>query len=1524
MSSAASRDRVCASDGSPIQFNQTQLSSSASSVTLSSSGVIPTSLPLNKSKSVSESLVSKPLSRGLAAVYGEDTNTLSQPPASTLLYRTESEGANESRGAAPLSQVGKTQRVVERSMEEGGHLRTAIHHPFQSAFNNTSALPAPSTPSPSPAQPQQHSHQQTRFDYRPQGPLVHGAGGCGVQVQVQTKTQVQLTMDSQYQRRLRSPGLSPLISSQKPIPSLGSGLFASSPTSMTTPSPQLQSSQPSQQQTLQHRSRGSLGPSPLDMPPLMCGVDAVDTENILPILEVTDAQEEEVVGRRRSGANEEKTMAAPQRSALVSYAQGTESRDTDTISDAPQSGEAQNGEARILSIIPLTASSSAGLPQQPQQQEGGNAPSPSPPPSPLPLPWGTSLSQPQSHSHQHPPHSTPHSFSQPQPPSTPQRSPASKRSVPPSPSPSRHKAAASSHNQVPSSPSVQLARSKALQSPYRLSSAPTPTVTAAARSPSTAALLASPVRKHIPATTASLAMTPPASTSSSTSSTAFLKEMRTSPSPSSGKYGDRFIPNRAASHLDQTVYSATSMFASTVHDHSGRGPDELGLGATAAAAAAGGGISGTGSGVPVRTAVQGQTQGTLSRLVRHEVLGSTDFSADASDAGIVAGAMLLGGPSPRRTPSSSSSFVSGRSALMAGSPRRSLPFSSPGDREASVRGGSAGGGISATGATSVLDMALALSRAGAHGVDGGSGGGAGTGIGIGGGERGGAGFMGTAQTRPGSVFSAESQSDVSGADLSTLASAHNPSAASLSSSSHSGGTLSSSSSLSQGIYPSSSTSSYVPDGGAILASITHALPRATRQASGTSSHGDSGEHKSSVEMHEGLLRRGPELAAILSASGLSPAPRGSTPVRGVDAATTAAAAATGSNATLTARAANLTSTSAAAGLLLSPTSHLSLLPSQQTGAPSGFTMSSSARLSLDRASTTGLDRLARGPAREEADFALQLVAELASSPVTSTASAITVASALRGGGGTAAASRASSGASSSTLSSSSSSFSSITTSTAPSLPLPLVLPHPSGPPSMERTLSFHPSVPIADSRSEAAAATAAMVISTGTGHVDSVDSGSGLREYSSLRDGAGVGFGGMGGSGGGDGGAGGSDGVTGLGGRGRSNAGSSFLEGSSLDSSRTRSMLEPRTDVLSSLGVSLSQESRQLLRQVVRPGRKISTTAAKVLDAPELRDDFYLSLLDWSCKNVLAVGLGAAVYLWNAHSSKVVQLCNVTEELDEEGETTSNGAYANDFVASVAWTKDGEHVAVGTSKGRLMHFDVASMQLVRSFKAHGQRIGALHWNSTLLASGGRDRAVFLHDPRVEGGFIARYEGHRQEVCGLRWSFDENVLASGGNDNKVMLWSTKSPTSFNMYQEHKAAVKALAWSPHHTHLLATGGGTADRCIRLWNTQTATTASVNAVDTGSQVCNLVWSSTVNELVSTHGFSQNQIMVWRCPSLSRLATLSGHTQRVLQLSLSPDGQTVVTGAGDETLRFWHVFPSRNREVKGSKLTGLDSAIR
>lgn len=80
-------------------------------------------------------------------------------------------------------------------------------------------------------------------------------------------------------------------------------------------------------------------------------------------------------------------------------------------------------------------------------------------------------------------------------------------------------------------------------------------------------------------------------------------------------------------------------------------------------------------------------------------------------------------------------------------------------------------------------------------------------------------------------------------------------------------------------------------------------------------------------------------------------------------------------------------------------------------------------------------------------------------------------------------------------------------------------------------------------------------------------------------------------------------------------------------------------------------------------------------------------------------------------------------------------------------------------------------------------------------------------------------------------------------------------------------------------------------------------------------MLFSKNVNELVSTHGYSDNAIVVWKYPSMKKVATLTGHSLRVLYLAMSPDGESIVTGAGDETLRFWKVFPPaqghKEREV-------------
>lgn len=75
-------------------------------------------------------------------------------------------------------------------------------------------------------------------------------------------------------------------------------------------------------------------------------------------------------------------------------------------------------------------------------------------------------------------------------------------------------------------------------------------------------------------------------------------------------------------------------------------------------------------------------------------------------------------------------------------------------------------------------------------------------------------------------------------------------------------------------------------------------------------------------------------------------------------------------------------------------------------------------------------------------------------------------------------------------------------------------------------------------------------------------------------------------------------------------------------------------------------ESRQLLESPRRKLRSVCKTPYRVLDAPELADDFYLNLVDWSNTNVLGVGLGACVYLWTAHTAAVSKLCDLSDSSD--------------------------------------------------------------------------------------------------------------------------------------------------------------------------------------------------------------------------------------------------------------------------------------
>ncbi|KAF9224741.1 WD40 repeat-like protein [Gyrodon lividus] len=368
--------------------------------------------------------------------------------------------------------------------------------------------------------------------------------------------------------------------------------------------------------------------------------------------------------------------------------------------------------------------------------------------------------------------------------------------------------------------------------------------------------------------------------------------------------------------------------------------------------------------------------------------------------------------------------------------------------------------------------------------------------------------------------------------------------------------------------------------------------------------------------------------------------------------------------------------------------------------------------------------------------------------------------------------------------------------------------------------------------------------------------------------------------------------------------------------------------------------------------RRVPTTPERVLDAPGMVDDFYLNLITWSVLNVVGVALGDSTYLWSADTGVVSHLG------DAPGDT---------YVASVDFSGDGAYLGVGLGTGAIELWDVTAAQKLRTMAPSSDatsagQVASLSWFNHVLTSGHSNGTIMHHDVRVPRHLVATLHGHMGEVCGLKWSAGGEVLASGGNDNVVNLWDGRGGDVGGgnargapkwTKRNHTAAVKALAFSPW-SPLLASGGGTSDTCIHVWNINTG--ARLHTYHTGAQVTGVHWSLDRKELVSTHGFPGNGVVGWGYPPASSPSSSSlgssgsgasatllatgapratgatgttpspspklfeirdAHDSRVLFSALSPNGEVLVTGAGDENLKFWRIWDAKDAK-SGKKVSG------
>lgn len=85
--------------------------------------------------------------------------------------------------------------------------------------------------------------------------------------------------------------------------------------------------------------------------------------------------------------------------------------------------------------------------------------------------------------------------------------------------------------------------------------------------------------------------------------------------------------------------------------------------------------------------------------------------------------------------------------------------------------------------------------------------------------------------------------------------------------------------------------------------------------------------------------------------------------------------------------------------------------------------------------------------------------------------------------------------------------------------------------------------------------------------------------------------------------------------------------------------------------------------------------------------------------------------------------------------------------------------------------------------------------------------------------ICRYRGHSATVCDIAWSPDGTMIASGGDDQTVQIWSPTTGKTLAV-REGAGWIGTVAWSPDNTRLASTTSDSTQHknVVEIWDVHT----------------------------------------------------------------------------------------------------------
>jgi WD40 repeat protein len=260
-------------------------------------------------------------------------------------------------------------------------------------------------------------------------------------------------------------------------------------------------------------------------------------------------------------------------------------------------------------------------------------------------------------------------------------------------------------------------------------------------------------------------------------------------------------------------------------------------------------------------------------------------------------------------------------------------------------------------------------------------------------------------------------------------------------------------------------------------------------------------------------------------------------------------------------------------------------------------------------------------------------------------------------------------------------------------------------------------------------------------------------------------------------------------------------------------------------------------------------------------------------------------------------------------------------VWGVAVFSDSQHIASCSSDMTIIISDAHTLQVTHTIRGHHAPVGCVgvSKDGTRLASGDSMGTIKVHELKDGAAPTELFtlKGHTGYVWAVKFSPDDQKIASCSDDKKVLLFSARSGKRLLTFRGHRGDVYCLAWSRDSKLVACAGSGVI---IRVIDAATGTQVrELKGGHTGACVWCLVFGATSDVLYSGGGGSGGDcaIVEWKLAEGGEATVtcrLRGHTDAVNSITTSPCGRMMVSGSCDGTVVIWELTrKSKIRVLEG-----------